>query len=147
MQLATATTAPAAITPGMVLATATRRDDGQQIPITAGRVLRTGVTDIRKTGWELISATHHFPGDGKPEPGPSTWGTVGFFKTGDAWTAVELLEPTEQGPQVLWTPFHLADVAFVPEVKLDAVWQVSHYGGDYSEMARDWIAPASHAPA
>ena len=134
MQLAP-TTRTATIAPGTVLATARMAGaDGRPLDITAGRVLRTGVTDIRDAGWKLIQATHRHDGTG-------SWGTVGFIRTGDAWTAVELLVPTVDGPKQLWSPHQVRDVRIAPGVQLDAVWQVSDYGGDYTQFTRDWQRP------
>ena len=132
----------APITTGTTIGTAVLRDFDPQTNTTktftadvhAGRVLRTGVKDIRKTGWELIQLTHaDFPSTSK---GSSTWGTVGFIRNGDAWDAVELLAPEHEGgpEKVMWVPSEMSELRLAPGIRLDAVWQVSHYGGDYTRM-------------
>ena len=138
MQIAPTTpTSPSAgpITSGMVVARATALDTGAPIDITVGSVLRTDVLDSRRAGWDLNSATHD------PVHGGGSWGMVGFLRTGDAWTAVELLMPTADGPKQVWTPWAVRDVQLQPGVQMDSVWQVSHYGGDYSQHAPGWISP------
>lgn len=137
MQIATAPTAASTspINPGTVVAHATARDTGAPIDITVGSVLATDVRDIRSAGWDLIKATHD------PVHGGGSWGMVGFLRTGDAWTAVELLMPTPTGPEQIWIPSDVRDVRLEAGVQMDSVWQVSHYGGDYSQIARDWITP------
>lgn len=120
------------VTPGTVVAHATDRRTGAPIDITVGEVLETGVRDIDKAGWKLISATHDMNGPG------GSWGMVGFLRTGDAWAAVELLMPTVEGPKQIWIPSEVRDVKLATGVQMDSVWQVSHYGGDYTDMAPGW---------
>lgn len=137
MQLAAPVSTSPAITPGMLVARARTTDPAATpIDITVGKVLLTNVRDIHAAGWKLISATHD------PTMGGS-WGMVGFLRSGDAWTAVELLMPTDKGTRQVWSPFHLRDVQLDAGIRMDAVWQVSHYGGDYSQIAPDWISPRS----
>lgn len=131
MQIATAPSATP-VTPGMVIAHATDSRTSAPVDITVGQVLETDVHDIRKVGWELIQATHDIKGPG------GSWGMVGFLRTGDAWTAVELLMPTAKGPEQIWVPSDVRDVQLAPGVQMDSVWQVSHYGGDYTDMAPGW---------
>lgn len=134
MQIAPAT----AITPGTRIATATDYVSGAPVDVIAGRILRTGVRDIRETGWELIRSTH--------DPRTSeAWGTVAFLPVGDTWTAVELLTKSPAKTERLWLVSHLSDPRIAEGVKIDAVWQVSHYGGDYTDYARDlgWLAPSA----
>ncbi len=129
-------TAPTAITTGTLIARGTDRA-GAPVEIIAGRILETGVTDIRETGWDLIRATHDHPFGGNG----SAWGTVAFVRAGDAWTAVELLTKSAAKTEALWTPSGVTGVRVAAGVAIDAIWQVSHYGGDYSDMAREWLAP------
>ncbi len=125
-----------AITSGMLIATAADPVSGAPVDVITGRVLRTGVRDVRETGWELIRSTHD----------PLTkeaWGTVAFLRAGDTWTAVELLMKTSAKTEPLWLLTHVTDARITDDVKIDAVWQVSHYGGDYTSRAQKhgWIAP------
>jgi hypothetical protein len=142
--------APATATvPGATLGTATLIDGERSTPghrvtfqadVHAGRVLRTGVKDIAKVGWELVMATH----DRDPKAGgpSSTWGTVGFVRNGDAWDAVELLVPERPGgpEHVMWTIHEAQAIKLAPGVQIDGVWQVSHYGGDYTASAKKLFA-------
>lgn len=139
------------ITTGAVIGTAVIRNSDQQpgaaktftADIRAGRVLRTGVTDIAKAGWELVLATHK-PFEPTPSGGPTTWGSVGFVRNGDAWDAVELLAPERPGGQekVMWLPSSIETLQLAPGVQFDAFWQVSHYGGDYTRFMDGVIAKA-----
>ncbi|MCW2922309.1 MAG: hypothetical protein JWL76_2183 [Thermoleophilia bacterium] len=143
MQIATTSTTAATgvVTPGAVIAHATDRRTGAPIDVTVGQVLETGVRDINKAGWKLISATHDLGLDLKH--GGGSWGMVGFLRAGDAWTAVTLLMPTVDGPRQIWIPSDVRDVQLAPGVQMESVWQVSHYGGDYTDMAPGWTAPPS----
>lgn len=141
MQLAP-TTAPATVTsaiaPGMMIATGADSISGAPVDVIAGRVLRTGVRDIPETGWALIRSTH--------DPvGAEAWGAVAFLRTGDAWTAVELLTRTPEKTEPLWLTSHVRDVRIASDVQIDALWQVSHFGGDYTAQARQqgWISPTA----
>ncbi len=138
MQIATPTSAAPAIVPGLRIAAGTDRTTGAPVDVVAGRVLRTGVRDIDATGWELIRSTHDLPR-------MEAWGSVAFLRAGDAWTAVELLAKTTAGTEALWLTSYVQDVRVADDVTIDAVWQVSHYGGDYTDSARKegWITPGA----
>ena len=122
------------ITSGMHIASATDRATGAPLQIVAGRILETGVRDIAATGWELIRATHDIARGG-------AWGMVAFLRTGDAWTAVELLTKAPAKTERLWLHSHVSDVQLSDDVRVDAVWQVSHYGGDYTDIATEFVSP------
>ena len=127
------------VRPGMRIATAIDVASGTPIEITAGRVLRSGVHDIAKTGNELLYATRRWDPT-QPPAVETTWGTVAFVRTGDAWTAVELLVPGTTGRHVLWSPTNVRDARIAPDVQIDALWQISDYGGDYSQFLPKWTA-------
>lgn len=141
MNLAIATTprptAPTTIAPGTVIARAFDPSNGNSpVEIVTGRVLRTGVTDIRKVGWELIRSTVENP------LSPEVVGVVGFARTGDTWAAIELLTSAPgRKPIGMWAPFSVENAQRVDGVNLDSLWQISNYGGDYSEQHPEWLAP------
>jgi hypothetical protein len=129
MQLATTT-------PGLVLGHALLHTQGKTAPgtptlfdadVKAGKVLATGVTDIRDAATRLIAKGWQ-GGSMRTE----SWGLVGFLRNGDAWDAVELLAPAQPGAKdtQIWAQWNVQQLAVAPGVQLDAVWQVSPYGGD-----------------
>jgi hypothetical protein len=119
MQLAT-------INPGATIARATfsTPDHGTfTTDVHAGAVIARGVTDIHEAGYQF-------------QRDHMSWGMVGFVRNGDVWDAVQLLAPTTPGAaeQQIWAPFNMRAFSVAPGVQLDAVWQVSDYGGDYTHF-------------
>ena len=105
--------------------------------VTAGPVLRTGVTDIQRAAMDLIARGWN----GQPRDHS---GLVGFVRNGDTWDAVALLAPELPGAsdlRQLWSVGELRGLAVAEGVQLDAIWQVSDYGGDMH-----WRAPNAMIP-
>lgn len=138
MQLTATRTTPVAATdsvmPGTVIANAV--DDGMPVQIVAGRILRADVRDIRDAGGELMEATFRSPLN-------SYMGMVAFVRNGagDAWTAVELLTKGAEGASRLMSPWHVGEARFADDVQVDAMWNIGHYGGDYTSYVKSWRAP------
>lgn len=104
--------------------------------VVAGPLLATGVTDIRRAASDLIARGW----SGLPRDNS---GLVGFVRRGDTWDAVALLAPELPGGPLrqLWSSGELQNLRLVPGVQLDAIWQVSDYGGDMH-----WRTPNTFIP-
>ncbi len=132
MQLAP-TSAPTTVAPGTVLGAGVvnvtttggiRHQVPRLVDITAGRTLMSGIRDVQAAAQQLI-------GDTWRDPLRGGTGLVGFVRTGDTFDAVEMLAPRftdGSSPIRVWAPWSIA--AFKPVEQLEAVWQISPYGGD-----------------
>lgn len=127
MQLAPlARTAPQAPSAPATLRHIATADNGK-LDFFAGKVLRSGVTNIAAAGRELLG--EYFAGGATRHQDMSL---VAFLRNGDAWDAVELLAAAPGAtPARTAQPTQLHALADVP---LDAVWLLSDYGGDYSHV-------------
>lgn len=149
MHIAT-TTAPSSVThatpvvPGAVIGTgqmrgqdpASRKAVYFDADVVAGHVVRTGVTNIQQAAMDLIASG--WEGGAREHSG-----LVGFVRNGDAWDAVALLAPELPGgpPRQLWSLGELQALRVAPGVQLDAIWQISDYGGDMRWRAEHPMIP------